>query len=318
MISNNSHDMKRRDFLRNTVAGATLLPLGSVNGSTKDPAKSMKKLPEGFFTDPVALVPLTDQIQCSRIGLGTGVHGGMRQCNFTRMPKENALEIFRMAYDLGIRLFDLADLYGTHELCREALTDKPRDSYVLSTKLWPHPRSLPEKERPSADIVIKRFLKELNTDYLDLVQIHCAAAPNWKEIFEPYFEDLEKLKKQGLIRGHGISFHSLAAIREAVSLPWVDVMHVRLNSANLRMDGSWDENIDAIRSAREKGKGIIAMKVLGEGAIRDAEGRRQSIDQVIRSHCVNAMVVGFEKKEHFTEFLNNASDTLKAMAAEAV
>ncbi|MDO5581157.1 MAG: aldo/keto reductase [Planctomycetia bacterium] len=316
MTPHDPHDIKRRDFLRKSVAGAALIPLGSANAEEND--SKAGKLPKDFSTDPVALVSLTDQIRCPRIGLGTGVHGGMRQCNLTRMPRKDALEIFQIAYDLGIRLFDLADLYGTHEICREALAGKPRDSYVLSSKLWPHFRSLPEKERPSADIVVKRFLKELNTDYLDLVQIHCAGVPDWRALFEPYFDDLEKLKQQGLIRAHGISFHSLTAVREAVSIPWVDVMHVRFNGANIRMDGTWEENAEALQAARAKGKGIIAMKVLGEGAIRDPEERRKSIDKVIRSQCVNAMVVGFEKKEHFTEFLNNASNTLKAMAAESV
>ncbi|MDO4585755.1 MAG: aldo/keto reductase [Planctomycetia bacterium] len=311
--------MKRREFLETTITGAGsaalggLLPVHSSNAN-ESPTRIQPKTP--LSTDPCAIVRLTEQIECSRIGLGTGVHGGMRACNMTRMDRKEALDVFRFAYDSGIRLFDLADLYGTHDLCREALAGKPRDSYTIFSKIWCHPGALPENERPTADVLIERFLKELDTDYIDLIQIHCMMDDQWDKKFAHQFEPLEKLKEKGLIRAHGVSIHALSALKKAAVHPWVDALHTRLNTANTRMEGSIEENVEAINTAHQNGKGVIIMKVLGEGAIQDPLERKRSTDFVTRLPSKDVMVVGFEKRQHVTEFLTNVAETLNAMETE--
>lgn len=306
-------EMKRRQFLKTSFAG-----LGSAAFAveTSRAADSQPSISKPFSTDPVALVDLTPTIKTSRIGLGTGVHGGNRQCNLTRMDRAKALDIFRYSYDNGIRFFDLADMYGTHGLAEEALRGKPRDSFVLSTKIWPHAGGVPEKERPSASVCVKRFLQELKTDYIDNVQLHCMMKPDWAPELERYFEDLENLKKEGLIRGHGVSCHALGAVQNAATNPWVDVIHTRMNTANTRMDGTLDENVAAARLAKENGKGVICMKVLGEGSIKEASERKRSTDFVTRCDAVDVMIVGFEERSHIDEFLANVAETLKNMEAE--
>ena len=305
--------MKRRQFIETTLAG-----MGAVgaqlawNVQSRAGESDTESAP--FSTDPVAPVQLTPNVKTTRIGLGTGVHGSMRQCNLTRMDRTQAINMVRYCYDQGIRFFDVADMYGTHEIVRDALSDKPRDSYTLSTKVWCHPGGIPEKERPTADILVERFLKELKTDYLDMVQIHCLTSDKWLEQFGYQMEPLEKLKQRGLIRAHGVTCHALQAAQMAAAHPWVDSMHIRINSANIRMDGSWDQNVEACRTARKNGKGVIAMKILGEGAIKSAQERKRSTDAVTRLDCISTMIVGFEKPEHVDEFLTNVQETLKAMA----
>lgn len=308
--------MKRRDFLQSTALG-----LGGVSAvesvAIAAVEQSVSKHPvTPFSKDPVAMIRLTDKITCPRIGLGSGVRGGNRQSNMTRMERKDAIRLFELCYDQGIRLFDLADLYGTHDICREAMAGKPRDSYVIITKLWEHPRSLPENERPPADVVVKRFLKELNTDYLDLLQIHCATDQDWVEKFGHQFEPLERMKEQGLIRGHGVTCHALTSVVRAAEIPWVDAIHIRLNTANTRMDGSLEDNVTAAQKAHNNAKGIVVMKVLGEGAIQDPQERKKSTDYITRLPCADAMVVGFEKPEHITEFVDNVSETLNKMSEE--
>jgi len=294
--------MKRRQFLGSTRAG-----VGAV-GVLSSPVSAAVP----FSTDPVAKIQLTPEITASRIGLGTGVFGGNRQCNLTRMDRGKALDIIRYCYDCGIRFFDLADMYGSHGIVAEALADKPRDSYVLSTKIWCHKGGgLPERERPTADILLPRFLKELRTDYIDLVQLHCLTNTNWTETMGYQFEPLEKLKKDGVIRGHGVSVHSLAAGKMAAEMPWVDAMHMRLNPENKKMDGTWEENLAVINKAKANGKGIIIMKIIGEGTIKTPEGRRASTFAVARQASVDTMIVGFEARQHVDEFLKNVEDALK-------
>ena len=74
---------------------------------------------------------------------------------------------------------------------------KPRDSYTLVTKLWFQPKGLPEPERPDADVCVARFLKELDTDYIDIVQIHCQTSAKWPEEMRKQMDLLEDLKQQG-------------------------------------------------------------------------------------------------------------------------
>ena len=47
----------------------------------------------------------------------------------------------------------------------------------LITKIWWNHGGIPEPERPAADVVVARFLKELKTDYIDLLLLHCVTAP---------------------------------------------------------------------------------------------------------------------------------------------
>ena len=95
--------------------------------------------------------------------------------------------------------------------------------------MWVGPGGIPETERPDADMVVDRFRKELKTDYLDMVQIHCMTDGNWTDKQKKQMDILDTLKVKNIIRAHGVSVHSLEAMEAAVISPWVDVVHVRVN-----------------------------------------------------------------------------------------
>ena len=293
--------MKRRQFLGAALGAgalATSLPLHA-----REPAQ--KELP------PVPLVQLTKDVKCSRIGFGTGMRGGMRQTNLTRIGWEKGIPLLRFAYDHGVRLFDCADLYGTHWMVAEALKDKPRDSYALVSKIWVRPGGIPEKERLGADELVPRYLKELKTDYIDVVQIHCMDKDNWSTEYAPYLEQLETLKKKGAIRAHGISSHSNIATEHASKTPWNDVVHIRINSEGMSMDGPKDDPAvcvaEAVRTAKlckDAGQGIIAMKVIGEGRMKDDPAMRKKSAEFVKKH-VDVLIVGFEEISQVEEFILN-------------
>ena len=314
--------MKRRDFLSSAAIGTGALVSGRIPDAFAQEIKTKPK--RTFSTDPVALVPLTDKITCSRLGFGCGMRGSNRESNITRMEKSKALEILRYAYDKGIRFFDMADLYGAHGVVTEAMEGKPRDSYTLSSKIWVHGGGIPEKERPDADIVVKRFLKECKTDYLDIVQLHCMMNDKWAEQFGKQLEILDKLKKEGLIRAHGVSCHSPNSIELAAKTPWTDVIHARINSEGVNMEGpsngqeKVDYNVKLMTDAHNAGIGVIAMKVLGEGKFGDSlEQRRKSVKFVADLECVDVMIAAFDEKEYVTEFVENVELALKELAPKA-
>ncbi len=288
--------MKRREFLTMSLAGVG----GVLLGSRFTLAQEQK--PKTF--DPYELVPLgKTKIKVSRVGFGTGMRGGNRQSNQTRLGKEKFESLLQAAYEQGVRLFDMADLYGTHPYVASALAKMRRKDYVISTKIWWRRGGIPDKERPDSDVVVQRFLKELNTDYIDIILLHCVDFAKWPEELSKQMEILDGLKKKGIIRAHGVSCHSFEALEAAANEPWVDSIHVRINAYGEKMDAPVEKVAPVLKNMHDAGKGVIGMKLIGEGSFRNSDEKRDgSIRYVLGLGCVNAMVVGFEKLEEIDDF----------------
>ena len=144
-------------------------------------------------------------------------------------------------------------------------------------------------------------MKEVGTDYLDVVQLHCQMSGDWTRQMRRQMDLLADLKRRGDIRAHGASIHSLAALAAAAAEPWVDVIHARVNMYGHATDGPMEKVVPILRKAHAAGKGIIAMKLSGEGTF-DAAQRETNLRFVMGLDCVDAMVVGFEKREQIDEF----------------
>ena len=262
-------------------------------------------------TDPTAIVPLGNTLRACRISCGTGSRGRPgRQTNQTQLGREALESLLNYAYDSGIRQFDMADMYGTHPYVCRVLKSKPRNEIQLVTKIWNHPGWIPEAERPLADVLVKRFLKELQTDYIDVVQIHGQSRPDWNIRERKQMDALTKLKEDGLIRAHGVSLHSVPATKAAAEEPWVDVVHIRINPFGQNADPK-EEVVPLLKKIHDAGKGIIGMKLIGEGTF-NPEQRRQTLKFVMDLGYVDCMTVGFEKPEEVDEFLASVQDRLVA------
>ncbi len=293
-------EMKRREFLARSIAGVGGMLLGS------DFVAAVEQETKVF--DPYEHVPLgKTKIIVSRVGFGTGMRGGRRQSNQTRMGREKFEALLQASYERGVRLFDMADLYGTHAYVARALKKMPRKDYVLVSKIWWRRGGLPEEERPEPNVVVERFLKELKTDYIDLVLLHCVSSAKWPEELGKQMEILAKLKKKGSIRAHGVSCHSLPALKACVKEPWVDSVHARINPYAVKMDVEKTEEIPkveaALKALHKQGKAVVGMKLIGEGSFRNSDEKRyESVRYVLGLSCVDAMVVGFEKVQEIDDF----------------
>ena len=289
--------LARRDFLKAAALGVGGLTLPSARAVVTDAAAPARI--SAFDTVTLGRTG----IRTSRVSMGTGVSGGNRQSNHTRMGAENAQKLIREIYERGVRSFDLADLYGTHPLVPAALDGVSRDQYMLISKIWWAKGGIPEPERPDADVVVERFLKELKTDHLDLVLLHCVTSGDWPKELARQMEILEKLKQKGLIRAHGVSCHSHAALEAVVNEPWVDSVHARINPFQIQMDGTPEQISDVLRRIRAKGKGVVGMKIIGEGKLRnDEEKKTQSIHFPWVNGLVDMVTVGFEKTSELDDF----------------
>jgi aryl-alcohol dehydrogenase-like predicted oxidoreductase len=280
--------MRRREFIHRTALG-----VGGLIAAAPSPARA--QAPAGRF-DPYALVPLgRTGLKVSRVCLGTGMRGSMRASNHTRMGKQAFEALIRESFDRGTRLFDLADLYGTHPYVIPALKGIARDRYQIVTKIWFAPGSLPEPDRPDADVVIPRFLKELQSDYIDLVLLHCVTSATWPEELRRQMDLLSALKEKGHVRALGVSCHSLEALQAAAREPWVGSVHARINPFGMSMDGPPEKVVPVLKAIHAAGKGVVGMKIMGEGRLRNDDERRDgSVKYALTLGCVDVLNVGCE------------------------
>src|SRR5689334_9700560 len=226
----------RRRFLGSAAGAAAALGVTSTLRADSNSEKPAAAAVASSICRPPA-PPMIElgktKIKMTRLGQGTGVHGGDRQSDQTRMGFAKLVDLMHHAHDRGIRFFDLADLYGTHVYFREALREMKRDDLTILTKMWwrydgPEDQvNLPER-RQMAKTALERFHHELTT-YPDIVLLHCLMKEGWDQQMGPYMDVLNDAKAKGKIKAVGCSCHDLKAMQTAAKSPWVDVMLARIN-----------------------------------------------------------------------------------------
>ncbi len=186
----------------------------------------------------------------------------------------------------------MAETYGSMPFVGAAIKDLPRENITLLSKMWTSPdgSDRPAPVRPK----IEEYLQWLGTGYLDILLMHCMTSGDWNTTRTHFMEGFSRAKEEGLVRAVGISCHSLDAIRTAATEPWVDVIMVRINPFGTHVDGSVDGTLEAIELARKNGKGVIGMKIFGEGRHVTESEREQSIRYAIRESGIHSMTIGFE------------------------
>jgi aryl-alcohol dehydrogenase-like predicted oxidoreductase len=226
-------------------------------------------------------------IKTSRLAMGTGTVGFGHHSNQTALGLKGLSELLLNGYDRGLRFFDSADGYGSHPHVAEALKHIPRDKVTILTKTF-------SRDPKSARADLDRFRRELGTDYIDVCLMHCLTEGDWTERFKGVMDVLSEAKEKGIIRAHGCSCHSIEALRAAAKSPWVEVDLARINPIGSHMDASPEEVVRVLREMKTAGKGIIGMKILGQGDLR---GR---VDDAIRYALslgvLDSFTIGAESK----------------------
>jgi aryl-alcohol dehydrogenase-like predicted oxidoreductase len=290
-----SHN-SRRKFLKYSLgaAAAACLP-GQLWGRT---FAAIPGLDQKFSaTDRVTLG--RTGIQTSRLAMGTGTVGFGHHSQQTALGLSGLSRLLQNGYDDGLHFFDTADAYGSHPHVADALKHVDRNKVTILTKSWARD---PGEMRADLD----RFRRELGTEHLDVVLMHCLTEGDWTTRYRPVMDVLSEAKEKGILRAHGCSCHSIEALRAAAKSPWVEVDLVRINPIGSHMDADPGTVVSVLHEMKAAGKGIVGMKILGQGDLRQHQD--EAIRYALGLGVLDAFTIGAES-------IAEQNDLVKRIAA---
>jgi predicted aldo/keto reductase-like oxidoreductase len=301
----NVRRLNRREFLQGSLTAASALAIGSGPACLAETAKPNQKR---TAVDRVVLG--NTGIQLSRLGMGTGSNSGQVQFDLGR---EDFNSLVHYAYDQGITYFDCAETYKTFDWMAGALKGLPREKLFLQSKIPGQPEDVLR--------TIDRHRSVFNTDYVDSMLIHCMIKEGWTDQWKRIMDGFNEAKGKGWIRSKGASCHSLPALRAAAATPWAEVHLVRVNPQGRRIDGEeesvWNDNVHSVspvvaqlKTMRAKGRGVIGMKIIGNGEFVTPEDRERSIRFAMSLPELNAVVIGFKSRTEIDEAIQRINRAL--------
>ena len=293
-----SFTLNRRNFLRTTsaaAAGAFLAPVVACSTSPYD----SKGLPTTILGKTGARIPT--------LVFGTG-------SRFMTADENSGLALLEFALDNGLYYWDTASSYkNDKEFSEERLGKilKSRRSEVfLSTKAG---------ERTGEEIkrTVETSLKRLQTDYIDIYQIH--SITNEDEVRKFGDKDgvlpvLQKLKEEGVIRNIGFTGNtSASAMKLAAELYAFDTMLIALNH---QQQGNESFEEEPIPYAASKGMGVIAMKVIRPRETVQGLDPADLIKYAMSLDGVTVPIIGMETKEVMQKNIDIIRDFKEPLSKE--
>jgi len=295
--------LSRRQFIQRSAAaaGALLLP-----GSTWTRAQAATKR---TAVDQVTLGKTG--LKLSRLGMGTGSDSGNTQ---HALGQQAFNDLVHYAYDQGITYFDCAQAYKTFEWVGGAIKGLPREKLFIQSKVPGQPEDVLA--------TIDRHRKVFDTDYVDSMLIHCMVKDHWTDAYKRIMDGFNEAQEKKWILAKGVSCHSLPALRSATDSPWTQVHLVRVNPQCSHIDGmgeTWDKSgtdlapvLKEIKEMHAKGRGVIGMKIIGNGEFTKAEDREKSIRFAMSRPEIDAVVIGFKNRAEIDEAIQRVNQALAA------
>lgn len=196
----------------------------------------------------------------SEVGFGAWAIGG----TWGDVDDKESIATLHTAVDLGVNFFDTADVYGdghSEQLLAQLKKDRSGEEIIIATKAG---RRLPEQtvegySRENLNEFINRSLKNLETDCLDLVQLHC---PPQDAYYHPeIFGIMDDFVKEGKINFYGVSVEKVEEAIKAIEYPNVQSVQIIFNMFRQRPTDLFFE------LAKERQVGILARVPLSSGML---------------------------------------------------
>ncbi|HEY3854184.1 MAG TPA: aldo/keto reductase [Verrucomicrobiae bacterium] len=300
----NTTRFTRRGFLKSSAAGSLLLSQG-VSLCEAAPVQRTA-------TDQVILG--NTGIKLSRVGMGTGSDSGHIQ---RALGKDGFTDLVHYAYDQGITYFDCAQQYATFDWIGDAIKGLHREKLFIQSKINHQPEDIMKE--------IDLHRKTFDTDYVDSLLVHCMIHKDWPETWKRVCDGYDQAQEKKWIRTKGVSCHSLPALRDGAASDWPEVHLVRVNPQGAFMDGP-EENYNMVKNEtgpvmeqlkimRAKGRGVIGMKMIGNGTFLNPEDRHKALRLAMSMPEVNAVVIGFKSRAEVDESLKRTNTVLAELAA---
>jgi len=195
----------------------------------------------------------------SEISFGAWAIGG----SWGHVSEKDALAALHQAVDSGVNFIDTADVYGdgrSERLVAQLKKDRKQEIIVATKAGRRLPRQTVEGySRENLTKWIEDSLRNLSTDTLDLLQLHCPPTELYSR--PEAFAILDDLMKAGKIRYYGVSVEKVEEARKAIELPNVQTVQIIFNCFRQRPADLF------FAQARQKRVGILARVPLASGLL---------------------------------------------------
>lgn len=237
-------------------------------------------------------------ITVSAVGLGTvklGRNQGVKYPEPFSLPNDQQVAtLLATAKEWGVNLLDTAPAYGFAEERLGKWLQGQRHDWVILTKAgetFIDGQSYFDFNPDAIRLSIERSLRRLKTDYLDIVLIH-SNGDDQLLIDNKVFDELNKLKKSGLIRAFGMSTKTVAGGKRTVD--GADVVMVTRNPL-------YTEEDEVIAYAKQQQKGVLIKKALASGhlskfAVKDPV--REALAFVYQLPGISSVIIGTLNPSH--------------------
>jgi predicted aldo/keto reductase-like oxidoreductase len=218
-----------------------------------------------------------------------------------RITPEEARILMQAVTEAGINYIDTAKAYTVSESYIGQAIAGMRDKFVLATKSMAR-----TKEAMAADI--QDSLNRLQTDYIDLYQVHNPNMEQLRTVCAPggALEALLEAKAAGKIRHIGQTAHSVAVFETGLSMDWVETIMFPYNIVETQGEA-------LMHRCAEQNVGFIAMKPLAGGALEDA---KLAMRFICANPDVTVVIPGMYSPAEVTENVAAAEDTTPLTDAE--
>jgi aryl-alcohol dehydrogenase-like predicted oxidoreductase len=196
----------------------------------------------------------------SEISFGAWAIGGA----WGDVSDDDSVKALHRAIDRGVNFIDTADVYGdgrSERLIAKVKAERPRDTIYVASKAG---RRLPAQvtegyNRENLTAWVDRSLKNLNTDAIDLLQLHC---PPTEVYYRPeVFGILDDLVRAGKLRFYGVSVEKVEEGLKAMEFPGVQSVQIIFNALRLRPAERF------LPMAKERRVGVLARVPLASGLL---------------------------------------------------
>jgi aryl-alcohol dehydrogenase-like predicted oxidoreductase len=277
--------MDRRHFVKSASAAAGFMAVNPLGFKLAPEAGKKYMADRGILGNT--------GIEVSRMAFGTGTSGYGGSSNQTRQLGIRGLsDLLKAAYDKGVFFWDSADQYGSHAHLKEALKLVPREKVVILSKT--HASSETDMKED-----LDRFRKELGTDYIDIVLLHCMTSKNWPVEKQGAMNFLSQAREKKIIRAHGVSCHTLSALQSAAASPWVQIDLARINPAGAEMDADVPTVVQILKQMKESGKAVMGMKIFGAGQL--VKRKDECLRFALAQDYLDCFTIGIENHDQLLD-----------------